>query len=366
MERFSIFQSNYLIAVLALCGVSWWVSSAFAQSTTVLSGGSPEALIAEGLEFRQQGRDAEALERFEAAYRLSKSPRAQAQIALAHQALGHWVRAEQELLAALHAEADPWIRRHREPLERSLEAIRKHIGSLELVCNVPGASVRINGRDRGRTPLAPLRASTGSIVVNVSATGYFPITRTVTIAAGAQAREEFVLTPQGPAAGRALEQTDAQTLPIERTKPAIAPRNDEPRDSRSPRLRVAGWWMLAGAGLSAIASAVAWGVRERNLRTWNDDDRCAQDPGRSRDEECPGTASTWRRAQRYAIATAAATGVLAAIGAALLIRAKRLRTARHEIARARCGASPDLGLMCRWGAGALAHKRELFREPSAF
>lgn len=58
---------------------------------------SVDRLIEQGVSLREDGRDLEALELFQRAYRRSKSVRAPAQIALAHQALGRWIEAERHL-----------------------------------------------------------------------------------------------------------------------------------------------------------------------------------------------------------------------------------------------------------------------------
>src|SRR6185312_3741828 len=59
----------------------------------------PDALIDQGLELREHGKDADALALFERAYSASPTPRAKAQIALAEQALGRWAAAEKDLVA---------------------------------------------------------------------------------------------------------------------------------------------------------------------------------------------------------------------------------------------------------------------------
>jgi hypothetical protein len=56
-----------------------------------------EAIINRGIALRLEGRDLEALVEFERAYAMNPTPRARAQIALAHQALGAWVPAESEI-----------------------------------------------------------------------------------------------------------------------------------------------------------------------------------------------------------------------------------------------------------------------------
>ncbi|HEX4352161.1 MAG TPA: tetratricopeptide repeat protein, partial [Polyangiales bacterium] len=62
---------------------------------------SADALISQGVALRKQGKNAEALVDFQRAYQISPSPRAQAQIALAEQALGDWIAAEDGLVSAL-------------------------------------------------------------------------------------------------------------------------------------------------------------------------------------------------------------------------------------------------------------------------
>jgi hypothetical protein len=91
-----------LVATLALlvipCGAS-------AQPPTTAAP-TDEDLIAMGIDLRKQGRDAEALGSFERAYAQHASPRAAAQIALAHHALAHWLEAERGLVEAASSPPD--------------------------------------------------------------------------------------------------------------------------------------------------------------------------------------------------------------------------------------------------------------------
>src|SRR5882757_6909692 len=68
-----------------------------------------EALLRSGVELRRQGRNAEALAVFQEANGERPTPRAQAQIGLAHHALGQWVEAEIALEHALAIDTDAWI-----------------------------------------------------------------------------------------------------------------------------------------------------------------------------------------------------------------------------------------------------------------
>src|SRR5262249_14834291 len=110
-----------------------------------------EALVEQGVQARREGRDADALERFQAAYALSQAPRALAQIGLAEQALGRWVDAELHLTAALAADGDSWIDQHRTSLSEALRFVGEHLATLDVV-GPPGAEVRVDGRVVGTLP----------------------------------------------------------------------------------------------------------------------------------------------------------------------------------------------------------------------
>ena len=150
-----------------------------------------------GVTLREAGRDQEALERFEAAYRRSKEPRALAQIALAEQALGRWVAAEQHLTEAL-ASSDPWIQARSRPLRRALAKIKSMLASLTVVIpGVDGATVVVNGQRRGTTPLpAAISVVAGRVVIEVSAEGYLPLTHRIELEPQTHARKRLPLVAQ--------------------------------------------------------------------------------------------------------------------------------------------------------------------------
>jgi hypothetical protein len=115
-------------------------------------------------------------------------------MALAEQALGRWIDAEAHLAEALQRTGDPWIARNRTLLEQALGEIRQHVGSLELSGGTPGAEVRVNGRVAGKMPLdGPLRVEAGSVSLEVRATGYLPVVRTINVPANGLAREPITL-----------------------------------------------------------------------------------------------------------------------------------------------------------------------------
>ena len=152
-------------------------------------------LVARGVALRARGRDAEAAELFQRAYAMDASAKALAQLALAEQALGRWVVAEEHLSDAL-SRRDPWIASHRSVLSRALSVIRTHVGTLDVRSNVAGAELRVDGTLVGTLPLdAPVRLPVGRVEIEVSARGRAPIRRTVVIQGEELARETVDLAP---------------------------------------------------------------------------------------------------------------------------------------------------------------------------
>lgn len=206
---------------------------------------TPEALIDEGVTLREEGRDAEALERFQRAYELTSSGHALAQIALAEQALGRWTDAYDHLTAAL-ASGDPWVEARRSPLEQSLARIDEHVGRLELVEGVEGAEVRVNGEVVGTLPLSgPVTVPVGTVVLEVRAAGHVPMQRTLQIRAGARARERIVLVPTG----EEVASTDAASPSVSGgSEPAAAGSDDGLLGS------AIGAYAVAGVGAVVMAA----------------------------------------------------------------------------------------------------------------
>jgi tetratricopeptide (TPR) repeat protein len=254
---------------------------------------STEALIERGVELRKTGDDRTALEVFARAFACSGSARAQAQMALAEQALGRWIDAHQHLRAALDAAHDPWIREHTAALTESLAEIASRLGRLEVTANVAGAELSVDGRRVGRTPLSDaIYAVVGESVVILSAPGYFDLARRVTVDAGSLSRVSLHLTRVRPS-------------PLVEAEPAAS--------SAQPYRQALTYGSL---GLSAAGFAVGTGgyvLREVNVSIYNDNSRCL-DFERDRRDVCSDERSAFRRGEALAIAGFSVAGVFGALG----------------------------------------------------
>lgn len=96
-----------------------------------------------------------------------------------------WAEAEAMLESALVLD-DPILQLHADEIRAALEDARAHLGSLEVRCAPRGATIVIDGLERGLDPLdRPLRLAIGSHVVRCMAPDHEPVEQTLEVTAGA-------------------------------------------------------------------------------------------------------------------------------------------------------------------------------------
>jgi len=207
--------------------------------------GSEADLIRRGVAEREQGRDQAALDLFRAAFERHHTPRAQAQMGLAFQALGRWGEADEHLSAALARSDDAWITSNRRALEQAQTVIGQHVGTLEVLSNVPGTEILVDGRLVGQLPLRrPLRLSGGPAMVQARADGYVSSQRPVTVVPGQLTRESFTLLPV------ARDPTPAPAPP-----PAYV--ESAPPPPPPPSFLQSRWTFVGAAAATAVVGGVA-------------------------------------------------------------------------------------------------------------
>jgi hypothetical protein len=222
-----------------------------------------EAQIRRGLELRKSGQDDQALEAFRSAYKLKASPRAQAQMGMAEQALGRWVDAERDLKGALAVEQDAWLARNSATLKRSLSTVTEHLGSVQIVGSPAGARVVIDERDVGHLPIdGPVRVPAGEVLVTVSASGYVDISRKITVGVGSLAREVIALhavaaspTVRAPAQVEpSAEISPSDDKPGVSMSAASEDRDAAPSEGRG--LTTIQTWAIGAGALGVVAAGV--------------------------------------------------------------------------------------------------------------
>ena len=305
--------------------------SAAASATEGFS--ESDRLIEQGLRLREEGRDAEALSLFERARELQPTPRADAQLALANQALGNWVAAERGLMAALGATGNPWVAQRAAILQKALATVREQLAWLEVETNLPGAEVSVNDKALGSTPLAgALRVPAGLVHLKVTAAGYAPVLRLVHVTAGERAHEALVLEPD-PGVRPRPEEGRRAAAPA---PPGVAP--DEENGASPPRsaTRTLAWVALGGGVALVAGGAAATAVRESSVATWNDEAACLKGTA-TRAQTCSQYQSTANTATVLAAAGYATGGALALTSLILFLRAPRAPPPLAQAFAPRCG-----------------------------
>lgn len=169
-QRCSIFM---LLAVLCLA------SPAAAQSDDLAKGH-----YMAGQAYYNQARYSEAIREFLEAYRLSPKPALLYNIAQAYERMGKIEEAVAQLKKYLSAAPDASDRGAVEERLKNLQERLKQTG-IALSCELPGATVLVDGKEVGKTPLAgPIAVPPGSHAVKVVKEGYEPFSAFVSVNAG--------------------------------------------------------------------------------------------------------------------------------------------------------------------------------------
>jgi hypothetical protein len=261
---------------------------------------SAELLLAQGVQLRKEGDDAQALLKFRQAWSMTGSSQALAQAALAEQALGLWAAAHEHLSRALEAPASPWMVQNEAALRESLREVEAHVGRLQVDCNVTGAALTLDDQPLGLVPLEqPALVPAGQAILRASAPGYFTISRPVAIDAGGLTRVRIALT--------ALEEEGEPATQVE--------------GEGESQLLLYGSLALSATGI--VVGTAGYAMREINVRLYNDDSRCDQEPSVGRSRECSAEYSAWRLGQTTAVVGFAGAAVFGGLGAYLWLSNSR-------------------------------------------
>lgn len=309
-----------LVLSLSLCA-----ATASAQTSP------SEAEHQRGVQLRAQGQNAEAAEVFRAIFERTGEPRALARLGLAEGALSRWTDADEHLTTALARASDPWITANRASLEQALTAVRTHLGTVNVTCATPGATVQL-GSDRPQPlPLQrPLRVTTGFVTLVVRAPGHSPTERRVAVPTGEDPIQvEVTLTPEATAPPPVVTAPLVVPLSVPTAPPAPPPALP-PTTSRASWHRPVGIGLFAGAGVALGLGVVGTILREGAVSRFNEGG-CLLHP--ERDELTTNTAAcrdhlaATRTGAGLGVGSFVAAGVLAAAGVTVFLLAPRTRDA---------------------------------------
>lgn len=186
-------KGSLLVMVLVVAG---WSPPAVAQSDDLAKGH-----YMAGQAYYNQARYPEAVREFQEAYRLSPKSALLYNIAQAYERMGKIDDAIAHLKKYLAAAPDASDRAAVEERLKNLEARVKQTG-LSLACDVAGATVLVDGKEVGKTPLAaPVALAPGSHDVKVVKDGFETFSAFISVNAG----QTLVVTAKlSPAKGGAV------------------------------------------------------------------------------------------------------------------------------------------------------------------
>jgi len=235
-----------------------------AAASPALADHDDEELIRKGVELRRAGKDEQALEVFQQAYKNHPTGRARAQAGFAEQALGRWLDAERDLTDALANTGEPWVAKNAATLRQSLSVVAQHLGNLQILGSPAGATVKFDDRSVGTLPMeAPVRVTAGEVLVAVSAPGHVQIRRKLTVEAGTMVRETFTLpAARSPAPAASADVASKSTRPPAAAvahpadETVVASRTKAPPEPAGRGLSAMQGWAIAVASAGVIAAGV--------------------------------------------------------------------------------------------------------------
>ncbi len=262
---------RFRAAVLGVLGGVILLAAPFAARAE----SDPDALLRRGVELRRAGKDDQALDKFRQAYKIRPTPRARAQVGLAEQALGQWIDAESDLLAALGSAAtDSWIAKNKPALSQALAAVEDHLGNVQILGAPRGATVKVDDREVGTLPMAePAHVFAGEVMVAVSAPGHVEIRRKLNVSPRAMVRETFSLVAVQPDVAAAAGGSKRPAAEIEAPRPltetVARTETTTPAERGRGITRMQGW-AIASAAAGVAAGGVAGYFVSRAIARNND------------------------------------------------------------------------------------------------
>jgi len=298
-----------------------------------------EGPIQQGIALRRAGNDEAALTLFINLEQTNPdSVRVLLHITAAAQATGRWMLAYTYLQKAFAHKDEPYFIRYRTAIKSIDDATTQHIGQFRAVGDPVGAEVRINGEIIGTLPMAdPKPLEVGQYVLEVSKAGFYPLRRTVSVAAGTALTQEAVALRAGVPSPSSLGANPTSA----RSADGAAHAADHHAWWRARWVT----WTLAGATVaSATTASIALIYRNSRADHWNSSS-CLSGT-QTREDVCGDVRSEISSAQNVAIGTGIAALVF---GGATLTQAI-LSTERPLAASASAGG---LSLQCAPGLGSI-------------
>ncbi len=267
-------MSSFISVAFAVVAIA---STAYAPAARAQSDDAKkqaQALQVEGVRLLQKGDSRAALAKFNEAFALVQSPKIQFNMGKAYRALGNDVEALRAFDAFLD-EAPYAPKASRAEAEREVQGLRPKLSYIEIEAEDSGSTVRIDGRDMGKTPLVrAVVVAPGAHEVKIEKTGMVSETRSVAPIAGQKLRVVVKLSavpPPEPARPAVVAtRPPPNDTPLARrvatagpdaarpaeipSSPGESPPSDTPPSGRPWQYSAA--WVSGGLGVLALAGGV--------------------------------------------------------------------------------------------------------------
>jgi tetratricopeptide (TPR) repeat protein len=172
------------------------------------------AHYARGLELAARGGYEAALQEFNQAYSISPQFAVLYNIGQAQVALGQLVEAIESLSQYLRDGQDRVPRSRRQQVKASIALLESRLAELTITTDRPNASIDVDGREVGATPLSePVRLAPGAHKISAASEGASPLIEIVTLGKGQRQTLELKLpAPSAKAAAEAARAAVAEAV----------------------------------------------------------------------------------------------------------------------------------------------------------
>jgi hypothetical protein len=183
-----------------------------------------------GVQLFEGGELDAALAEFRASADLYATRVATRNVAVCLRALGRYDEAL-EVLETIPRHFPDMPAEWRAMVERDIAEVARRVGTLRLEVDEPRANVLLAGRLRGKTPLAPLRVTSGSHPVRIVKPGFIPFEGRVEVAGGETKSLEVDLQPLAESGALRVVEVDGRPA---RVLVDLVPVGDAPWSGRLP------------------------------------------------------------------------------------------------------------------------------------
>ena len=185
----------------------------------------------QGVALYNEGNEKAALIEFKASYKANKNWRVRYYIGLSYHALHRFVDAEREFKAYLEGGGEKIAEEKRQHVGELLKELAGVIATVSITCNVDDASVLVNGKFHGKTPLAePIRLNIGDYEVKVQKEGYIGSSIEIELPGGEVISLEVDLEKEKPP-----EEEIKQPEPEKEKKPLPEETDDEEEKAKKKK-----------------------------------------------------------------------------------------------------------------------------------